>query len=113
MRGAAVRAVLAAVSASAQMPDLRQMNGMALPSQDLPDGSVSVRVVKQAIGNNVVGATVTVSGDGVSDSAPTDESGRAIFAALGPGKTLVATVTSRWRDGQVAAVPGAGRAACA
>ena len=66
---------------------------MALPSQDLPDGAVSVRVVKQALGNNVVGTTVTVTGDGVSDSAPTDESGRAIFAALGPGKTAVASVT--------------------
>jgi len=50
-------------------------------------------VVKQALGNNVVGTTVTVTGDGVSDSAPTDESGRAIFAALGPGKTAVASVT--------------------
>ena len=79
--------------ASAQMPDLRQMNGMALPSQDLPDGTVSVRVVKQALGNNVVGTTVTVTGDGVSDTAPTDESGRAIFAALGAGKTAVASVT--------------------
>jgi hypothetical protein len=75
------------------MPDLRQMNGMALPSQDLPDGAVSVRVVKQSIGNNVVGTTVTVTGDGISDSAPTDESGRAIFAALGPGRTAVASVT--------------------
>ena len=85
--------MLAPAAASAQMPDLRQMNGMALPSQDLPDGAVSVRVVKQSIGNNVVGTTVTVTGDGVSDSAPTDESGRAIFAALGPGKTAVASVT--------------------
>jgi hypothetical protein len=80
--------------ALAQMPDLRQMNGMSLPSQDLPDGAISVRVVKQALGNNVVGATVTVTGDGVSESAATDDAGRAIFAALGPGKTLIASVTS-------------------
>ncbi|WP_396625717.1 carboxypeptidase-like regulatory domain-containing protein [Luteitalea sp.] len=86
-------AVVAAAPLSAQMPDLRQMNGMALPSQDLPDGSVSVRVLRQTMGNNVVGAQVTVTGDGVSDSAPTDESGRAIFAGLGPGKVAVATVT--------------------
>lgn len=77
----------------AQMPDLRQMSGMALPSADMPDGSISVRVVKQSLGNNVAGTTVTVAGDGVTDSAPTDESGRAIFAALGAGKTLVASVT--------------------
>jgi hypothetical protein len=86
-------AVLWTASPQAQMPDLRQMNGMALPSGDLPDGSVSVRVVKQALGNNVVGTSVTVAGEGVNDSAPTDEAGRAIFAALGAGKTLVASVT--------------------
>ena len=39
------------------------------------------------------GTTVTVEGEGVTDSAPTDEAGRAIFAALGVGKTLVASVT--------------------
>ncbi|BCS33255.1 hypothetical protein TBR22_A24820 [Luteitalea sp. TBR-22] len=80
-------------AAAQQMPDLRQMNGMALPSQDLPDGSVSVRVLRQTMGNNAVGVEVSVSGDGVTDKAPTDESGRAIFAGLGAGKTLVATVT--------------------
>lgn len=91
--GAVLCVALLHVAAAAQMPDLRQMNGMALPSAELPDGSVSVRVVKQALGNNVVGTTVTVAGDGVNDSAPTDEAGRAIFAALGAGKTLVASVS--------------------
>lgn len=90
----ALAAMSPAIARAQQMPDLRQMNGMALPSQELPDGAVSVRVVKQALGNNVVGATVTVTGDGVTDQAPTDESGRAIFAGLGAGKTLVASVTS-------------------
>lgn len=85
--------VLHGVPAAAQMPDLRQMNGMALPSPELPDGAVSVRVVRQALANNVVGTTVTVTGDGVNDTAPTDASGRAIFAALGAGKTLVASVS--------------------
>ncbi len=91
---ATVVACLTYVSpAGAQMPDLRQMNGMALPSGELPDGAVSVRVVRQSLGNNVVGVTVRVTGDGVQDEAPTDESGRAIFASLGAGKTLIATVT--------------------
>ncbi|WP_291983193.1 hypothetical protein, partial [Luteitalea sp.] len=93
MGGLAVAVAMLAGPAAAQMPDLRQMNGMALPSQDLPDGSISVRVVRQALGNNVVGTTVTVGGEGVTDSAPTDEAGRAIFAALGVGKTLVASAT--------------------
>lgn len=83
---------LIAASADAQ-PDLRQMSGLSLPSADLPDGTVSVRVVRQTLGNNVVGASVSISGDGVSDTAPTDESGRAIFSGLTPGTTIVATVT--------------------
>lgn len=74
-------------------PDLRQMSGLALPSADLPDGTVSVRVVRQTLGNNVVGASVSLSGGGVDDTAPTDESGRAIFSGLTPGSTVVATVT--------------------
>jgi hypothetical protein len=83
---------LVASPANAQ-PDLRQMNGLALPSADLPDGTVSVRVVRQTLGNNVVGASVSIAGNGVSDTAPTDESGRAIFSGLTPGTMIVATVT--------------------
>ena len=81
------------VTTATAQPDLRQMSGLALPSADLPDGTVSVRVVRQTLGNNVVGAPVSLSGAGVSDTAPTDESGRAIFSGLTPGATVVATVT--------------------
>ena len=74
-------------------PDLRQMSGLALPSSELPDGTLSVRVVRQSLGNNVVGASVSISGGGANETAPTDESGRAIFSGLTVGATVVATVT--------------------
>jgi hypothetical protein len=39
--------VLVAAPASAQMPDLRTMNGRPLPVPDLPTGTVTVRVARQ------------------------------------------------------------------
>lgn len=83
----------AATPVLAQMPDLRQMSGMPLPSGDLPDGTVSVRVVRDSLANNQVGVTVQLTGAGVSQSAETDPDGRAIFSGLVPGAEVRATVT--------------------
>ncbi|MBA2353264.1 MAG: hypothetical protein H0V80_01205, partial [Acidobacteria bacterium] len=92
------------------MPDLRQMSGTPLPSSELPDGVVSVRVVRQALANNLVGVTVTIEGAASPTSAPTDAQGRAIFSGLSSGQSLVASVTV---DGEVVRsqafqVPGRG-----
>jgi hypothetical protein len=76
----------------AQMPDIRQMNGVPLPSTDLPDGSVSVRVVRQALGNNVVGAPVTLAA-GATQTVSTDAGGRAIFSGVAAGAAVSAAVT--------------------
>ncbi len=84
--------LLIAGPASAQ-PDLRQMSGMVLPSPDLPDGAISVRVVRETLANNLAGVPVTLTGSGVDESAPTDESGRAIFSGVPAGTSLVASVT--------------------
>jgi hypothetical protein len=78
--------------AHAQMPDIRQMNGVPLPSTDLPDGSVSVRVVRQALGNNVAGVPVTLAA-GTTQTASTDQGGRAIFSGVAAGAAVSATVT--------------------
>lgn len=86
-------AVLGMALPAVAQPDLRQMNGMVLPSGDLPDGAISVRVVRQTLGNNVTGVAVVLSGAGVNESAQTDESGRAIFSGLPAGATLTASVT--------------------
>lgn len=86
-------ALVVAVPASAQFPDIRQMSGMPLPSGELPDGTVSVRVVRESLANNLTGVTVTVAGDGVAESAQTDAEGRAIFSGLRSGATVQARVT--------------------
>src|SRR6266566_6737954 len=73
-----------AVSASAQinMPDPSMINGKALPAGDLQTGTITVRVVRESIGNNIVGQQVTMTVNGETKKAVTDEQGRAEFKGL-------------------------------
>jgi hypothetical protein len=72
------------------MPDPSQIAGRALPSPELPDGTVAVRLVRESIGNNITRHDVTVSAGDVSRSAKTDENGRAQISGLPPGATATA-----------------------
>jgi hypothetical protein len=78
--------------ASAQMPDLSQMNGRSLPAPDAPAGSATVRVMRQTLGNNVVGQAVTLTDAAGATIGPrtTDDGGRAAFDGLRPGTTYTA-----------------------
>jgi hypothetical protein len=78
--------------AAAQMPDLSQMNGRSLPAPDAPVGSATVRVMRQTIGNNVVGQAVTLTDGAGATIGPrtTDDGGRAAFDGLRPGTTYTA-----------------------
>ncbi len=90
--GIVVSIALLALPASAQMPDLSQMNGRSLPAPDAPAGSASVRIMRQTLGNNVVGQDVTLT-DGAGATIATrktDEAGRATFDGLRPGYTYTA-----------------------
>ena len=40
------------------------MRGQAIPAGELPAGGVTVRVVRQAVGNNVAGVSVELHGAG-------------------------------------------------
>ena len=40
------------------MPDPSVINGKALPAGDLQTGTITVRVVRESIGNNIVGQQV-------------------------------------------------------
>jgi hypothetical protein len=71
--------------AFAQMPDPKQMSGIPLPVPDLPEGTVTARVVREALTNPLSGETVQLVGPGVSQTAKTDEAGRATFTGLKPG----------------------------
>jgi hypothetical protein len=76
-----------------QMPDPSQVHGRALPAPELPDGTVTVRVVREAIGNNAPGQLVRVTVGGTSRTATTDEQGRAEFPNLTRGGEALAEVT--------------------
>jgi hypothetical protein len=81
-------------AASAQdMPDPSAIHGRAIPAGDLPDGTVTVRVVREAIGNNVPGQQVQVIIGGTKRTATTDEQGRAEFPGLPRGDDARAEVT--------------------
>ena len=75
-------------SAAAQMPDLATMSGMSLPVPALPDGTVTVRVVRDQITNNVSGVAVELHGAGDVRRATTGADGRAQFAGVPAGRQV-------------------------
>ncbi len=75
------------------MPDARMMSGIPMPMADVPDGTVSVRVVRGEISNILPGQQVELLVDGKSRTAKTDDSGRAEFAGIGAGSNVRAAVT--------------------
>jgi len=100
----------AAALAAAQMPDVSQMSGVPLPASDLPNGTISVRVVRGDLSNNVAGHPVELHGGGRTWQAKTDDNGRAQFANL-PSGTMVHAVTEvdgQRLESQEVAVPAQG-----
>ena len=103
--------VLAVAGAFAQdMPDPSLIHGRAIPAPELPAGTVTVRVVREAIGNNVAGQQVRVTAGGATRTATTDELGRAEFAGLPAGGEARAetTVDGEALVSQPFAVPATG-----
>jgi hypothetical protein len=76
-----------------QMPDPSQINGKAIPAPELPVATVTVRVVRESIGNNVPQQIVKVTQGSVSRTATTDDEGRAEFKDLPPGSSWRAETT--------------------
>jgi hypothetical protein len=93
MRGVLFAFVIAALAASAlaaqQMPDPAQMAGQPLPAPELATGMVSVRVVRERMGNNVTNHPVTLAGPDQRLDANTDAQGRATFGDVPPGTRVV------------------------
>jgi hypothetical protein len=71
--------------AQINMPDPSVINGKAIPAGELQTGTVTVRVVREALGNNVVGQQVALTVNGEMKKAVTDEQGRAEFRGLPAG----------------------------
>jgi hypothetical protein len=90
MRATLIVIVALAASATAQpMPDPAQMAGRPLPAPELQTGVVSVRVVRERMGNNVTNHPVTLAGPGQRLDANTDAQGRAMFGDVPPGTRVV------------------------
>jgi hypothetical protein len=93
---AALVLIALAVPALAQM-DLSQVSGQPLPSPDLPVGTVSVRVIRGAVTNNVANQPVDVTVDGKTQRVTTDANGRAQVSGLRQGAEVKAATVV---DGQ-------------
>lgn len=97
---ALLAAMLGAAPAFAQMatPDASAMAGLPLPAADVPDASVTVRVLRERMGNNISGQAVSLRVGTESRTATTDAQGRAQFTGLTAGALVQATTTV---DGEV------------
>ena len=94
-RGAVLAIVLAFAPALAaqEMPDPSQIHGKAIPAPELANATVTVRVVRESIGNNVAQQIVKITQGSVSRTATTDDQGRAEFKELPAGSNWRAEAT--------------------
>lgn len=67
------------------------MAGTPLGAPELADGTVSVRVLREQLGNNVANHPVTLKGAQITRTATTDAQGRATFTGIEVGTVVVAT----------------------
>jgi hypothetical protein len=82
---------LAPVHAQFQMPDARQMSGIPRPVDDLPEGSISIRLVRGSLSNNITNHPVELNVAGKALTVRTDDSGRAQFDKIAPGAVVKAS----------------------
>jgi hypothetical protein len=72
------------------MPDPKEMSGIPRPDGQMAAGTLSVRVIRGDLSNNITGQPVELHiGDKVQ-TAKTDAAGRAEFSGLIPGSTVQA-----------------------
>ncbi len=92
------------------MPDPSAIAGTPLPAPELAAGTVTIRVVKERMGNNVAGQDVTLTIGAARRTLKTDDQGRALFSGLTAGDTVQATaiVDGETLTSQEFAVPSSG-----
>lgn len=67
------------------------MSGIPRPVTDLPDGSISVRLIRGSLSNNITGHPVALHVGGRVVTVKTDDSGRAQFDKVAPGSAVKAS----------------------
>ena len=72
------------------MPDAKEMSGIPRPVEDLPNGAISVRLIRGSLANNIVNHPVKLLAGGKELTVQTDDSGRAQFNEVPPGSTVKA-----------------------
>ncbi len=85
-----VAALMALMAPLGAQPDPRRMAGIPRPVDDLPHGSVSVRVIRGALINNIPNQAVELHVGSDALTVRTDADGRAQFDTLPPGAILKA-----------------------
>ena len=73
-----------------QMPDPKQMAGIPRPVTDLPNGTVSVRLIRGQLSNNITDFPVELHVGSQVRTTKTDDAGRAEFGSLPAGATIKA-----------------------
>src|SRR6478736_9367625 len=94
-----------------QMPDPKQMAGIPRPVNDLPDGSISVRLIRGQLSNNIASHPVEAHFEnGRVVTVNTDDAGRAQFDKLQVGASVkfTATVDAEHLESQEFLVPAQG-----
>ena len=106
------RAQLVAQQGGFAMPDPKQMSGIPRPVDDLPNGAVSVRLIRGALSNNIAGQPVELHVGGKVDHGEDRRRAAARSStALAPGATVQGERRRRRRAPRVAGVSGAARRA--
>ena len=92
------------------MPDPKQMSGIPRPVDDLPNGAISVRLIRGQLSNNIPNHPVELHVGSKVLTEKTDESGRAQFSNLTPGATVkaVAVVDGERLESQEFPAPAKG-----
>jgi len=92
------------------MPDAKEMSGIPRPVNDLPDGSISVRLIRGDLSNNIPKHPVELHAGSKVTTVNTDENGRAQFDKLEPGTSVkaVAVVDGERLESQEFPMPAQG-----
>jgi hypothetical protein len=92
------------------MPDAKQMSGIPRPVTDLPNGSISIRLIRGDLSNNIPNHPVELHVGSKVLTVKTDESGRAQFDKLEEGTPVkaVAVVDGERLESQEFPAPGQG-----
>lgn len=100
----------AVLFAQFQMPDMKQMSGIPRPVDDLPAGTISVRVIRGDLSNNIPNQPVELHAGSKVTTTKTDETGHAQFPGIAPGTPVKATtdVDGEHLESQEFAAPATG-----